>query len=102
MVRLKVIRIIATGALLLSVATLVAEAQQNRKMPHVGILAAGSIHDMIVKEFLEGLQQPGYNEGRNVNITYRVANGRQERLPELAAELVASHIDVIAALGPAT
>jgi putative ABC transport system substrate-binding protein len=77
------------------------EAQQSRKMPHVGVLAAGSAHDLLVKAFLEGLQQLGYHEGRNVSITYRVADGRQDRLPQLAAELVASRVDVIAALGPA-
>jgi putative ABC transport system substrate-binding protein len=74
--------------------------QQNVKTPLVGILIAGSTHDVLAEEFLEGLRQLGYNEGRNVRLIYRAAEGRQDRLPQLAAELVASRVDVIVALGP--
>jgi putative tryptophan/tyrosine transport system substrate-binding protein len=94
-------RLAVAGALLLFTGTLAVEAQQNSKTPLVGILIAGSIHDIFAKEFREAFRQLGYNEGRNVRIVYRVAEGRQDRLPELAAELVASRVDVIVALGPA-
>jgi putative ABC transport system substrate-binding protein len=86
---------------LLLASALALEAQPNPKTPLVGVLIAGSTHDVLAEEFLEGLRQLGYTEGQNVRIIYRAAEGRQDRLPELAAELVASRVDVIVALGPA-
>ena len=76
-------------------------AQPPRQVVHVGILNSGAAKDARVDEFRDGLRELGYVEGQNLAIVYRWADGRQERLPELAAELVASHVDVIVAVGAA-
>jgi putative tryptophan/tyrosine transport system substrate-binding protein len=54
-----------------------------------------------VSEFRNALRELGYLEGQNLAITYRWADGRLDRLPELAAELLANGVDVIVAIGPA-
>ncbi len=74
-------------------------AQPPRQVARVGILKSGAAKDARVDYFRDGLRELGYIEGQNLGITYRWADGRQERLPELAAELVASHVDVIVAVG---
>jgi ABC-type uncharacterized transport system substrate-binding protein len=77
-------------------APLAAEAQQAAKVPRIGYLAgnlAPSPH--LTEAFLQGLRDLGYVEGRNVVIEYRDAEGKFERLPALAAELVALKVDVI-------
>ena len=89
-----------TGALLLA-APLAAEAQQAAKIARIGYLvtnlaSASHVHDA----FRQGLRDLGYVEGRNVVIEYRDAEGKLERLPALAAELVALKVDVIVAAGP--
>ena len=80
-------------------APLAAEAQQTRKVPRIGLLAlnpAASPH--LPEAFLQGLRDLGYVEGRNVVIEHRSAEGKLvERLPALAAELVALKVDVILA-----
>jgi putative tryptophan/tyrosine transport system substrate-binding protein len=76
-------------------------AQPLRRIVRVGILNAGTAHDWRVDGFLDGLRELGYVEGQNLHITHRWAEGRQDRLPELAAELVADNVDVIVAIGPA-
>jgi ABC-type uncharacterized transport system substrate-binding protein len=53
----------------------------------------------VVSAFHEGLSQAGYVEGRNVAVEYRWSEGRSDRLPELAAELVRSRVAVIVAVG---
>ena len=53
-------------------------------------------------EFTESLRELGYVEGQNLLTIHRWADGQLNRLPQLAAELVASKIDVMIALGPAT
>jgi putative ABC transport system substrate-binding protein len=85
-----------TGGLL--AAPLAAEAQQAAKVPRIGYLAlnlAASPH--LHEAFRQGLRDLGYVEGRNVVIEYRDAEGKFERLPALAAELVALKVDVIVA-----
>ena len=87
-------------ALSLTVAPLVAEAQQAAKNTQIGYLApnlAASRH--LPEAFRQGLRDLGYVEGRNVVIEYRDAEGKFERLPALAAELVALKVDVIVAGG---
>jgi putative ABC transport system substrate-binding protein len=79
-----------------------ARAQQRRRVPHVGILNYATDHDTLVDEFRSALRELGYIEGQTVAITHRWADGHMERLPGLAAELVAGSVDVIIALGPAT
>jgi putative ABC transport system substrate-binding protein len=84
---------------------LAAHAQQSgrvRRVPNVGILNYAAAEDTLVSEFRSALRGLGHIEGQTLTITYRWADGRFERLPSLAAELVASKVDVIIALGPAT
>jgi putative tryptophan/tyrosine transport system substrate-binding protein len=74
-----------------------AEAQQPKKVPRVGILVNGtpSSHKFIIDEFQQGLRELGYVEGKTLLIEYRYAEGKLERLPELARELVQINVDVI-------
>ena len=75
-----------------------AEAQQAAKVARIGYLAANLAASPHLHEaFLQGLRDLGYVEGRNVVIEYRDAEGKLERLPALAAELVALKVDVIVA-----
>jgi ABC-type uncharacterized transport system substrate-binding protein len=78
-------------------APLAVEAQQAAKMPRIGVLATGmaGASPKLREAFLQGLRDLGYVEGRNVVIEYRFAEGNFERLPALAAELVALKVDVI-------
>jgi putative ABC transport system substrate-binding protein len=79
-------------------APLAAEAQQADKMARIGWLAVNLAAFPHVREaFLQGLRDLGHVEGRNVVIEYRDAEGKLERLPVLAAELVALKVDVIVA-----
>jgi ABC-type uncharacterized transport system substrate-binding protein len=84
-------------------APLAAEAQQAAKSARIGFLSAGSppITPHLLEAFLQGLRELGYVEGRNLVIEYRFAEGKFERLPALAAELVALKVDVIFAGGSA-
>src|SRR4051812_85342 len=79
---------------------LVARAQQ-KSMPVVGVLGTGppNLNEPNVSAFREGLMGLGYVEGRNLLIEYRWAEGRLERFPVLAAELVALKVDVIMSAG---
>jgi len=90
------------GTLGLSVLALplAAEAQPAAKVARIGYLShnlAASPHQH--EAFRQGLRDLGYIEGRNVVIEYRSAEGKFERLPALAAELVALKVDVIVATG---
>jgi putative ABC transport system substrate-binding protein len=80
---------------------LAARAQQAAKIARVGILNYAAAQDIRVGQFLDALRRLGYVEGKNFTVIHRWANGALDRLPELAAELVASKVDVIIALGPA-
>ena len=74
---------------------------QQKAMPLVGYLGAGSPNARvwIPDAFRQGLSENGYVEGRNVAIEYRWAEGKTERFPALAAELVARRVDVIVTFG---
>jgi putative ABC transport system substrate-binding protein len=87
-----------TGAVLLT-SPLAAEAQPAGKVPRVGFLTAFAASDVPQWRagFRQGLRDFGYTEGRNIVIEYRYAEGRPERLPGLAAELVRLKMDIIAA-----
>jgi len=84
-----------TGGLL--AAPLAAEAQRAGKVPRVGYLSQDSA---FVEVFRQGLRELGYVEGQNIAIEYRSAEGKDERLPGLAAELVRLKVDVIVAASP--
>ena len=79
------------------VAPLSAKAQQTGKVWRIGSLALTSGPNENIEAFREGLRSFGYVEGRNLVIEYRWAAGKNERLPELAAELVRLKVDVIVA-----
>ena len=84
---------------------LAVRAQQGDRLPRrnarVGILNYADAQDANVNEFRNAMHELGYLEGQNLAITYRWADGRLDRLPELAAELLAGGVDVIVAIGPA-
>src|SRR5688572_29412953 len=79
---------------------IIAEAQQPKKIPRIGILRIGSAPDPFVEAFGQGLRDLGYVEGKSIAIEYRWAEGKNERLPDLAADLVRLKVDVIVAAGP--
>jgi ABC transporter substrate binding protein len=70
-------------------------------VPRIGFLAVGSREGraFLIDGFLKGLREHGYVEGQNIRIEYRFSEGRNEKLPELAAELVASRVTLIVASG---
>ena len=74
---------------------------QRSAIPVVGLLHGGSAADSVprVSAFRAALADAGYVEGRNLAIEYRWANGRDDRLPALAAELVGRRVDVIMTAG---
>ena len=79
----------------------VAEAQQTKKIPLIGILDSGtpSASSSRIEAFRVGLRQLGYVDGQKILIEYRYADGKNERFPELAAELVGLKTDVLIAAG---
>jgi putative tryptophan/tyrosine transport system substrate-binding protein len=92
------VAVIAVLALSLLAAPLAAEAQQAAKVARIGYLSTNLAANPHIQEaFRQGLRDLGYVEGRNVVIEYRDAEGKPERLPALAAELVALKVDVIVA-----
>jgi ABC-type uncharacterized transport system substrate-binding protein len=96
---MRLIRLAVVLTLGLTIAPLAAEAQQAAKVARIGYLsinlaaAPPNLHEA----FRQGLRDLGYVEGRDVVIDYRDAGGKVERLPALAAELVALKVDVIMA-----
>jgi putative ABC transport system substrate-binding protein len=72
-------------------------AQQTSTIPVVGFLHGGSQapYAQMVSAFQKGLSETGFDDGRNVVIEYRWADGNYDRLPELADELVKRHIAVL-------
>ena len=77
---------------------LVARAQQS-KVARIGALYIGLADaESFKKELVEGLRQLGYVEGKDIAFEFRSADGRLDRLPELAAELVRLKVDVIVPL----
>jgi len=87
--------ILFAGALL-AVAVIV-QAQQPEKVPRIGFLGAASASALAERldAFRLSLHELGYTEGKNIAIEYRYSDGWGERIPKLAAELVALKPDVI-------
>jgi putative ABC transport system substrate-binding protein len=79
-----------------------AEAQQPKKVPRIGYLSptSPSLSPTRIKAFRQGLHELGYVEGKNIIIEYRYAEGKFDRLPALAAELVRLKVDLIVTTGP--
>ena len=84
-------------AALLFALSFFAEAQQPKKVPRIGFLSAASASAVSarIEAFRQGLRELGYVEGKNIVIEYRYAEGKLDRLPALAAELVRLKVDVI-------
>src|SRR5215471_2112463 len=79
-----------------------AEAQQPAKAPRIGFLGGSSSSAISarIEAFRQGLHTLGYVEGKNIVIEWRYAEGKFDRLPALAAELVRLKVDVIVSAGP--
>ena len=90
-----VLALIALGA-----SPLAAEAQEAKKVSRVGFLGPVTPADFpkLDNAFQEGLRDLGYTEGENMTMVYRWAEGKAERLPDLAAELVGEKVDAIFAI----
>ncbi len=95
--RRKILFVVLATILLATVSF--AEAQQAAKVPRIGLLspfspsATASWH----QAFRQGLRDLGWVEGKNISIEYRYAEGRSDRLPDLAADLVRLKVDIIVA-----
>ena len=97
----KVARLILAVATCVLVSLSVVGAQPASKVARLGFLSSASpaVTRHFVEALRQGLAELGWVEGRNLAIEYRFAEGQHERLPALAAELIALKVDVIAA-GP--
>src|SRR6478672_434625 len=91
------------GAVLLTL-SFRTEAQQPEKVFRIGVLVSPSASyiSFRVGAFRQRLRELGYVEGKNVVIEYRYAEGKLDRLPDLAGELVGLKVDVIVTVGPAS
>jgi ABC-type uncharacterized transport system substrate-binding protein len=92
---------LASTSAVLFAAPLAAEAQPAGKVYRIGVLEPTSmaLNAANLDAFRQGLRELGYVEGRNMRIEYRSADGRSERFPDLAAELVRLKVDVILTRG---
>jgi putative tryptophan/tyrosine transport system substrate-binding protein len=88
---------IVTLILSLLTAPLTSTAQQAAKVPRLGLLIPGSSSAFAprIEAFRHGLRDLGYVEGRNITIEYRFAEGQDDRLPELVAELIRLQVDIM-------
>ena len=96
--------LLALGVAALALPGGVAAQQSAPKLPRIGLLAGSSPQPRLprsVEALLEGLRELGYVEGRSIQIEYRWAEGKPERLGELAADLVRARVDLIVAAGDA-
>jgi putative tryptophan/tyrosine transport system substrate-binding protein len=86
--------------ILLAVAV-IAEAQQPKKVPQIGFLIGGTPSSTVARSeaFRQGLRELGYIEGKTIMLEWRYAEGKLDRLPALAAELVRLKADIIVTSG---
>jgi putative ABC transport system substrate-binding protein len=80
---------------------LTSQAQQTAHVPRLGLLMLGSASEFVsgIDAFRQGLRDLGYVEGQNIMLESRYAEGRFERLPDLAAELIHLKVDVLVTSG---
>ena len=99
--KLRALALLVSVALAILLAPLAADAQQRVNVARIGVLGlpTASFYATRIEAFKQGLRELGYVEGQNVAIEYRWAEGRYERLPGLAAELVHLRVDVIVTHG---
>src|SRR5262249_11474851 len=92
---------ILVAVVLLVLGVILAESQQPKKVPRIGFLSArDSATESVRAESIRlSLREFGYIEGQNIAIEYRYAEGKLDRLPELAAELVRLKVDIIVVAG---
>src|SRR6266481_51886 len=76
-----------------------AQAQKQAAIPRMGLLYLGAPPNAILDGFMQGMRELGYIEGKNIIIEYRFAEGKEDRLPELATELVRLKVDAIFTAG---
>ena len=81
-----------------------AQAQQPTKVPRIGFLIASSPSPVSARleAFRQGLRELGYVEGKSIVIDYRWAEGKVDRMPDLAAQLIGLKVDIILSTGPQT
>lgn len=93
--------LLALGAAVLPTPPLVFAQQRPAKISRIGVLAAESAAGFAnrLEALRAGLRELGYVEGRNIVIEHRFADGKSDRLTELAADLVRSRVDVIVTAG---
>ena len=89
-----------TGAVLLA-APLAAEAQQAGKVPRIGYIRAEGPPAADIEAFRQGLREHGYVEGKNIVVEYRWADGNEQRLRAIVAELIRVKVDLIVTSAPA-
>jgi putative tryptophan/tyrosine transport system substrate-binding protein len=95
----KKIMILTLCAMLLTFSMSAQAQQPARKIPRIGILGAAASFAGRFEAFRQGLRDLGYVEGKNIRIEYRWAEGKLDRLPALAAELVGLNADVLVSAG---
>ena len=95
--RRRLIAVLGTSTLVVPVAAF--PQQAPGKVPRIGLLLFNSPQTDPIAPLLEGLQALGYVDGKTIGIEYRFAEGKAERLPDLAAELVRLNPEVIFAYG---
>jgi len=98
----KILAMVTVGSLFVTAS--IASAQQPGKIPRVGLLSSSSSSSVAsyTAAFQQGLRDLGYVEGSTIVIEYRYAEGKLDRLPKLAGELVGLKVDVIVVAGGAT
>jgi hypothetical protein len=90
---------VSTYAVAILLAPVAAGGQPPAPVARIGVLAFSTPSDPYVEAFRRNLRDLGYTEGQTIAIEYRFAEGKAQRLPDLAAELVGLKVDVIFAIG---
>jgi putative ABC transport system substrate-binding protein len=93
---------LVTFVIIFAMTGAVAQAQQPKKVPRIGYLSATSLSAIAgrTEAFRQGLRELGLLEGKNIVIEWRSSEGKADRLPGLAAELVRLKVDIIVSGGP--